>query len=183
VGAPDGPTITLTGTNLGAANVDLVGFFSSDQTAPQTAIPVTQTPTQITVKVPNSVASYQDVWWIRVHSTATVTPAANASKWSARSEARALQVGDALLSCDATSVTGNFGSINFPWGGNDLEDLEKSIQNGPQPPETLKPWSGALPADNQCNNMAGVGIYSTETSLQPNTNCVESGTGLKAVPA
>ncbi len=65
---PDGPTITLTGTNLNAANIDLVGFFSSDQTAPKTAAPVTFTGgNTLTVKVPNAVASYQDVWWIRVH--------------------------------------------------------------------------------------------------------------------
>ena len=177
VGAPDGPTITLYGTNLTAANIDKVGFFSTDQTAPKTATPVTYSGTSLTVKVPNAVASYQDVWWIRVHRISTDT-------WSARSEARALQVGDALLSCDPESSSGNFGSINFPWGGNDLEDLEKSIMFGPQKPETLDSWSGTLPADNDCQNMLSAGgTISTEGNLNPETNCVQSVTGLKAQPA
>ncbi len=147
-------------------------------------MPLTYSGTSLTVKIPNAVASYQDVWWIRVHTKATATPAGIANKWSARSEARPLQVGDAVLSCDATSSSGNFGSIDFPWGGNDLDDLEMAIQKGPQPPETLKAWSGALPGDNACHGMAGSGaVYSEDSSVKENTNCVNTVTGLKAKPA
>ena len=171
---PDGPTITLTGTNLGSTSVNMVGFFSSDQTAPEEQAPLSQTSTSLTVVVPNDVASYQDVWWIRVRNTAGV--------WSAKSEARPLLVGDVTLSCDPASVSGNFGSIDVPNGGNDLDDLEENIRDGLRPPTTLKPWSGTLPADNTCNTIPG-GVISTDTVSRENTNCVQSVTGLKAGPA
>ena len=184
MGAPDGPTITLSGTNLTLANIDQVGFFSTDQTAPKTAVPVTfagddadgedpqrrgQLPGRLVDPRPHQGHG---------HSRRI------ANKWSARSEARPLQVGDAVLSCDATSTSGNFGSIDFPWGGNDLDDLEMAIRKGPQPPETLKAWSGALPGDNACHGMAASGaVYSEDSSVKENTNCVNTVTGLKAKPA
>ncbi len=178
-GNPDGPQITLTGTNMGPANIDRVGFFSSDQSAPILAIPKTtpaQTATQITVDVPNQVASYQDVWWIRVRR-------ASDGQWSARSQARPLLVGEVTLSCDPTSSSGNFGSIDVPWGGNDLDDLEKNIRDGLRPGTTLKKWTTSpIPGPNTCNTHPN-GVISTDTLGKENTNCVQSVTGLKAKPA
>jgi Flp pilus assembly protein TadG len=175
-GAPDGPTITLTGTSLGAAAVNAVGFFNSDQAAPQVVTPAAQSATSLTAVVPNAVASRQDVWWIRVREASTGT-------WSARLEARPLLVGEATLSCDPESASGNFGSIDFPWGGNDLQDLEKSIRDGARPPMTISPWTTMpLPADNTCNTHPD-GVISTDTLSMPDTNCVLSVTGLKANPA
>ena len=179
VGAPDGPTITLTGTNLGAGDIDAVGFFSSDQTEPPKVTPdlTTQSAGSLQVTVPNSVASYQDVWWIRVHNK-------NTDKWSARSEARPLLVGEVTLSCDPNSSSGNFGSIDIPHGGSDLDDLETNIRDGLREPTTLMPWPSdePLPADNTCNTHAK-GVISTDTLSKENTNCVQSVTGLKAKPA
>lgn len=177
VGAPDGPTITLTGTFLGAESVDKVGFFSSDQSSPRTATPATQSAGSLTVAVPNDVARYQDVWWIRVRSKTT-------SKWSARAQARPLLVGDVTLSCDPESSSGNFGSIDIPWGGNDLDDLERNIRDGQRAPTTLLPWPNlaSLPADNTCNTHP-LGVISTDSLSRENTNCVQSVTGLKAKPA
>jgi Flp pilus assembly protein TadG len=178
-GAPDGPTVTITGTNLGAANITKVGFFNSDQTAPKETAPLTtpaQTATSVSVNVPNAVAKYQDVWWIRVFNGTT-------NKWSARGEARPLLVGDVTLSCDPESVAGNFGSIDLPWGGNDLADLEKNIADGLRPPTTLMPWpTSSLPADNTCDTMGAPAIISTDGLSKENTNCVLSVTGLKAKP-
>lgn len=186
-GDPPNVGITVTGTNLGADRIDYVGFFNSDQTEPVKAVPTTQNASGLTVTVPNEVQSVQDVWWVRVHQKATVPPATalpNADKWSARSQARPLLVGDATLSCDPESSSGNFGSIDVPWGGNDLDDLEKNIRDGLRPPTTLKAWSGTLPADDACNTHPD-GIISTEPANggKENTNCVQTVTGLKAKPA
>ena len=70
MGAPDGPSVTILGTNnrMNAAYIDKVGIFNSDQSAPKIATITAQTNNSITFTVPNSVASYNDVWYIRVHS-------------------------------------------------------------------------------------------------------------------
>jgi Flp pilus assembly protein TadG len=174
-GDPDGPAIILSGTNLAATDIDLVGFFSSDQTAPHTMTPTSQSTGSLTVNVPNAVASYQDVWWIRVHNK-------NTNTWSARSQARPLLVGEVTLSCKPDSSSGNFGSIDIPAGGTDLDDLESNIRDGLREPTTLMPWPGVLPSDNTCNTHPD-GVTSTDTLSKENTNCVESVTGLKAGPA
>lgn len=176
VGAPDGPTVTLTGTNLGSTNIDGVGFFSSDQSAPRTKAPTTQTASSLTVAVPNAVASYQDVWWMRVHNK-------NTNTWSARAQARPLLVGEVTLSCDPNSSSGNFGAIDVPWGGNDLQDLERNIRDGIRPGTTLKAWpSPPYPAANACQT-SPLGVTSTDAQGRENTNCLQSVTGLKAQPA
>lgn len=176
-GLPDGPSIKLTGTSMGAAAVDAVGFFSSDQSAPHVVTTLTaQDPTSVTVAVPNEVASYQDVWWIRVREPGT-------GLWSARAQARPLLVGEVTLSCDPESTAGNFGSIDLPWGGNDLDDLERSIRDGLRPPTTLVPWpTSPYPAPNACQS-SPLAVISSDTLSRENTNCVQSVTGLKAKPA
>lgn len=178
-GDPDGPVIQLFGTNLDAATIDEVGFFNSDQSEPIPATAVDTPPqssTSISVKVPNAVAKVQDVWWIRVHNVVT-------DQWSTAAEARPLLVGEATLSCDPNSSSGNFGSVDLPWGGNDLADLQKNISDGVRPPTTLKEWPGPpYPADNTCNTDPG-GVISTDAQSKENTNCVQSVTGLKANPA
>ncbi len=184
VGDPDGPLITIAGTHLNAATIDQVGFFNSDRSEPKQAVPLSspaQTATSVSVDVPNSVASYQDVWWIRVHN-------ATNGKWSARSEARPLLVGDAVLSCDPYSADGNFGSIDLPHGShNDQTDLTANIRDGLLPPLTLAtypgpPWPPGTPPPSDCAHQAAA-VVSTDASLMPNTNCVESVTGLKATAA
>ncbi len=175
---PDGPVITVAGTNLGAATIDRVGFFNSDRSEPVSVVALTtpaQTATSISVTLPNAVASVQDVWWVRVHNSVT-------DQWSARSQARPLLVGEAVLSCDASSSSGNFGSIDLPWGGSDLNDLEKNIADGIRPPTSLKAFPTPLPADNACNTDSR-GVISTDSLSKPQTNCVQSVTGLKAGPA
>lgn len=175
-GQPDGPQITLTGINLGEATVDLVGFFSSNQTAPATKKPTAQSGTSLTVDVPNAVASYQDVWWIRVHDK-------NTDKWSTRSEARPLMVGEVTLSCDPESTSGNFGSIEFPWSSNPNDNIVTGIRDGLPPPMTLMPWpTTPLPAPNTCDKDP-LGVISEVGSLKENTNCLSTTTGLRATAA
>ncbi|MGH3348229.1 MAG: TadE/TadG family type IV pilus assembly protein [Nocardioides sp.] len=183
VGPTDGPQIILTGTSMGTgpAGVDRVGFFSSDQSPPILATPKAtpaQTATQIAVDVPNAVASYQDVWWIRVRNTTT-------GDWSARAQARPLLVGEVTLSCDPNSASGNFGSIDIPRGGNDLQDLEGNIRDGLREGTTLRKWlSTPIPAANVCQTLPSPpSVISTDTLGRENTNCLQSVTGLKANPA
>ncbi len=177
VGNPNGPQITITGlNNMGPGNVDMVGFFNSDQSAPFTAAPLAtpaQTSTQVTVNVPNEVASFQDVWWIRVRRSSD-------QKWSARSTARPLLVGEVTLSCDPESTSGNFGSIDFPWSNNPNDNIVKGIKDGVPPPMTLKTWPAPpYPGPNLCKGDP-LGVYSESTSLKENTNCVNTTTGLRA---
>jgi hypothetical protein len=169
---------------MAADYIDQVGIFSSDQGAPAIATITAQTDTSITFTVPNSVASYQDVWYIRVHSLAGTTPASGADEWSARSEALPLQVGEGVLSCDVGATSG-FGSLDIPRGGDDGSDLTANIKEGPRQPTTLNKWpSATLPVDNTCQNMAGAGsIISTDTLAQANTNCVQTVPGLLATNA
>ena len=184
VGDPDGPSVTITGNSprMAAAYVDQVGIFNSDQSQPKIATITAQTNTSITFTVPNSVASYQDVWYVRVHSIVGASP--NPDKWSARAEALPLQVGEGVLSCDVGPSSGNFGSLDIPWGGNDGNDLSKNIAQGLRPPTTLNAYPPPLPGDNQCQNLTGAGsVISTDSLSQPNTNCLQTVTGLKATDA
>ena len=104
-----------------------------------------------------------------------------------RSQARALQVGEP--SCRATPDLDDryFGSINFPWGGNDLEDLAQEhrpggLQSAHHAQQAYPP--ATLPGDNQCQNLTGAGsVISTDTVSMANTNCLQTVTGLKATDA
>lgn len=192
-GAADGPMITLTGTNLGSAKVDKVGFFNSDRSTPFAVAPAAtpaQSATSVSALIPNEVATYQDVWYVRVHEPASATYPDG--RWSSRAQAQPLQIGDAVLSCDPDSASGNFGAIDFPRGGNGNDNIEESIKNGLPAPMTLKAWPGsvALPPSmppNDCQGMGSPSVWSskpgTSPGLQPNTNCVQSTTGLSSGPA
>ena len=178
VGAPDGPQVSISGTNLGPTNIDKVGFFNSDKSAPVQATPVSspaQIATNVTVLVPNAVASVQDVWWVRVHNK-------NTGKWSDRTQAVPLLVGDAVLSCDPNSASGNFGAIDYPWSNGDPNgNITTSILSGPPPPMTLKEWPNTT-YPQPCNGDS-LAVVSTASSLKPRTNCVQTTTGLRAQPA
>jgi hypothetical protein len=183
--APTDPvqTITLTGTNLDVANVDKVGFFNSDRTDAKLGA-IAANPAQaagiVAVDVPFSVASVQDIWYVRVHSPITDT-------WSARANAIPLIVGAAVLSCDPDAATGNFGSLNLPgWknasGVNGVNDeLAMNIAEGLKPPLLLTKYSGTPFPTGECP-AEGPGsptvISDNEADLQPDTNCVYTSTGL-----
>lgn len=174
-------SVTITGKKLDAANVDQIGFFNSDRSAPTatTPIPLTQSATSLQVFVPVSVAAIQDVWYVRVHSPTT-------NKWSTRSEALSLVVGSAVLSCDPNSASGNFGSLDLPgWKGtsgiNSTNDqLAMNIASGLKPPLSLTTYKGTPFPAGQCPAMGAgsVSVISDDTHLYPNTNCVNTSTGL-----
>lgn len=179
LGDPAAPQITVSGTNLGAASVTKVGFFNSDQSEPVEVAQaqfLSQSAGSVSVEVPNAVAAYQDVWYVRVFAAGT-------NKWSTSAEAQPLQVGEAVLSCDASSSSGNFGSIDLPWGGNDDADLAMNIMLGQRPPTTIQQFPAPIPAlENACNTDTR-GVVSTDALSKENTNCVQTVTGLRSGPA
>jgi hypothetical protein len=176
-------TVTLTGTNLDSANVDKVGFFNSDRTAPVIGS-IAASPAQgggiVAVDVPYAVSSVQDIWYVRVHSPVTGT-------WSSSAGAMPLIVGAAVLSCDPDAATGNFGSLNLPgWknasGVNGVNDeLAMNIAAGLNPPLMLTRYAGTPFPAGECPP-EGPGsptvISNNESDLQPDTNCVYTSTGL-----
>lgn len=181
-------TLTITGTGLGPAAVDAVGFFNSDRTAPKLGT-IVASPAQadgiIAVNVPFEVASVQDVWYIRVRSAVD-------GKWSSRSAALSLIVGSAVLSCDPNAATGNFGSLVLPgWknasGVNGVNDeLAMNIAAGLKPPLMLTTYkgtpfpTGVCPAESSTSPTV---ISDNESDLQPDTNCVYTSTGLDTTAA
>jgi hypothetical protein len=188
--APGDPpsTITLTGNKLDAANIDQVGFFNSDRSAPKIGTIVASPPQGagiVALNVPYEVASVQDIWYVRVHSTATA--ATNPNKWSARSDAIPLIVGNAVLSCNPDSVTGNFGSLDLPgWKGtagvNSVnEQLSMNIAAGLKPPLSLTTYKGTpfpagiCPAEGPGSATV---ISEDKDHLSPDTNCVSTSPGL-----
>jgi hypothetical protein len=193
-GDPPSQFVTILGTNLDAANIDAVGFFNSDQSDPfVSTVFSNQTAGTISVQVPNEVQSREDVWWIRVHHVTTPPPADFAAGWSKRSEALPLQVGEAVLSCNPESASGNFGSIDFPWSNSGNANIEDSIKNGVPPPMSLKKWPDGItiPApslNGGCHGMSTPpSVWSTRAGttpgLKPDTNCLQTTTGLESGPA
>lgn len=185
VGDPAHLFITFSGTNLGVADIDSVGFFNSDRSEPIISTSFSnQTTGSISVELPNAVESRGDVWWIRVHHKVVTTAPipASSDKWSARDQALPLIIGDATLSCDPNSSSGNFGSIQIPHGfNNDKDDLVANIQDGLLSPISLDSFPGTLPADNDCKTMGPPSVFSADPSPHnPATNCVDSLTGLGA---
>lgn len=193
VGDPPNQYVTITGSNLDAANVDAVGFFNSDQTEPAvSAVFSNQTAGSISVQVPNAVQSHEDVWWIRVHHVTDPPPQDLTTGWSARNQALPLQVGEAILSCNPESSSGNFGSVDFPWSNSTNDNIETSIKDGLPPPMSLMPWPAdtALPAPSVnagCHGMGDPSVWSspdgTSPGLKTDTNCLQTTTGLDSGPA
>jgi hypothetical protein len=107
---------------------------------------------------------------------------AYSDQWSARAQALPLIIGDATLSCDPNSASGNFGSIQIPHGfNNDKDDLVANIQDGLLAPISLKAFPAPLPADNDCRTMGPPSVTSSDPSPHnQNTNCVDTLTGLGA---
>lgn len=150
-----------TKTNLNGAN----GYSQNPQTTVQ-------------LNIPDAVAQQQAVWWIRVFDKYN-------NKWSPRSEAVPLVVGNAVLQCGAGSLDGNFGTLKLP--RTDVaaaNDLPVNIAAGLEPPLSLTKhveWATDSPAgvcvDDVQNAVTSPGVNGP---MNANTNCVDTDTGLAA---
>jgi Flp pilus assembly protein TadG len=149
-----------TKTNLNGAN----GYSQNPQTTVQ-------------LNIPNAVAQVQSVWWIRVFDQYN-------NQWSPRSQAVPLVVGNAVLQCGAGSLDGNFGTLRLL--RNDVptaDDLPMNIATGLQPPLSLtvhQQWASDSPTGECVDGQNGAVVTSVGTNLKPNTNCVDTDTGLAA---
>jgi hypothetical protein len=178
-----GIEVTLEGKNFN--NTTKVGFFRADDTDPSLVVPLTTfTPTppytkggagSITFTVPTTVTSVETAWYVRVFNAGSV------NKWSARSEAQPLRVGEAVLECSSTPSDGNFGTLKLP-RNNPTADSSWTPVNfaeGLEAPLTLAVHAGA-DASGLCVNGVNGAIESIKPSLLPSTNCVDTDTGLTA---
>ena len=130
---------------------------------------------RLALNVPDAVATFEEVWWIRARDTA--------GTWSPLGEALPMRVGDAVLECDAGSKAGNFGTLKFPRTdvptGN---EIPANIALGLQSPLTpeVHQWALANPPAALCTDGVNGAILSSGTNLRPGTNCVDTDTGLPA---
>jgi hypothetical protein len=178
------PAMTVTGTSFtgGSEDATKVGFFRNDGTtmveAPVIAGSVTATEARIAF-IPLSVLAVEDVWWVRVYK---------GSKWSPVDQAVPLKVGGSVLECLGGASEGNFGSLKLP--RSDSSDstgdgwLPINISEGLQPPLTLDNHAEAVgPAYTCADGVNGAIATTSPTTLKPQTNCVDTDTGLPSTAA
>jgi Flp pilus assembly protein TadG len=172
-------------------NLDAIGFFRANGDAPEietayglapalTGLPADYTEnsgSRIALRIPNSVATVEEVWWIRARNVA--------GSWSPLGEALPIRVGEAVLECDAGSMAGNFGTLKFP--RTDVptaNEIPANIALGLQEPlsPTVHQYGRANPFPGTCSD--GVNGAKTAPSgsvtLVVGVNCVDTDTGLAA---
>lgn len=185
-------TITVDGT---FKNVVKVGFFPSDggtvvevsSTSPEwvgppapAALPYTSNNGSITVGVPTSVTAVDTLWYVRVYQGATGgAGAASSNKWSAKTHAQPLSIGDAPYECVGGSSEGNFGTLKLPRSIINAQNgsgwVARNIATGLEPPLSLAEYPPM--ASWQCPP-GPPSVVSTQSSLRPGTNCLETDTGM-----
>ncbi len=193
-----GVTMTITGSNFIQGNaqnqrkVTTVGFFQSLATPPPpeevTVAAANVTATQVSnVTIPTEVTAVDNVWYVRVG----MLDNQGEFKWSNVLDAQLLQVGTPILTCAAGSNSGNFGTLILPRtdSSNNTTNgwLPINMAVGLEPPLSLRVYPGdyaLIPAE--CNPGTPPAVYSAttgEATLVPQTNCVDTDTGLPATAA
>jgi Flp pilus assembly protein TadG len=188
-------TINITGNKL--ASVSNIAFLRSSSLTPSaqelpkvTATYAVNNGGVTGIVVPSSVTSQPGIWWIRVYKSATSTGNAQDKKagWSQPMQGRSvnmtpLQVGLNVLSCDGSS-DGNFGTIKLPRTDVGPSDwVSRNTATGLQTPLSLAVLPGATVSNPFCTQ-TGPGVVFTSSSpagpLRPQTNCLDTDTGLTA---
>lgn len=130
----------------------------------------------VQVNIPDAVAQVQAVWWVRVFDKYN-------NQWSPRSQAVPLVVGNAVLQCGAGSLDGNFGTLKLPRTDvASANDLPVNIASGLQSPLSLTKhvqWATDSPVG-ECTDGINGAVVSSGSTLLPDTNCVDTDTGLAA---
>ena len=177
-----------------------IGFFRSDNTDPTLVqeqptfwlaggattpqLRYTNNPSEtVRLKIPDAVAAVEGVWWIRVFNADTA--AADNNKWSPKGDAQPLLVGKAVLECDSGSLDGNFGTLKLPrTSTSTATDLPLNIAEGLQSPLSLtkhQQWTLDSPVGKCFDGLNGaVTSPGSLGTLNANTNCVSTDTGLAA---
>jgi hypothetical protein len=183
--------VTLSGKDF--KNATKVGFFRGDDTDP--ALVVEQSsfaePSPLPVDgytksgagsmkftIPDAVTAQETAWYVRVFEAGTV------NKWSARTTAQPLRVGDAVLECSSNSSDGNFGTLKLPRNnpGADSTWIPVNMADGLETPLSLA-IHNTPSASGTCSDGVDGAIVSTKPDLKPGTNCSDTDTGLPATVA
>ena len=198
--------LTINGTDLD--KVTEVGFFRSGVPAPSpitvakqtvanpTGFTVNAGGTVITLTIPTSVTSVQDVWFVRLRAPRNNSPSAplewtpvtnpGNSNPDTNLAARPFVVGNATLNCDQGSSEGNFGTLDLfnesagvP-GGQDA-NIAYNIAYGLQYGLAPYPQVNWTPPTFTCvDGQDGVAITWESGQDNSGTNCVRTQTGLRA---
>ena len=196
--------LTINGVNLN--KVTQVGFFRSavpppapttvgKQPADPSGFTVNAGGTVITLTIPTTVTSVQDVWFVRLYGDAN--PSGSQVKWTPVTNpgnsnpdtnlaARPFVVGNATLNCDQGSSEGNFGTLDLfnesagvP-GGQDA-NIAYNIAYGLQYGLAPYPQVNWTPPSYTCvDGQDGVAITWESGQDNSGTNCVRTQTGLRA---
>lgn len=186
----------VTFSGQGFNHVTMVGFFPSDGSAGLFVNAFTPAPPytsggpnsngSITVTVPTTVQSNQQVWYIRVFGDKTTGSGSNqvvTQAWSDKTQAPVVRVGDPPLECAGVSSDGNFGTIKLE--RTDVssvnDQLAMNMATALQLPTTLTIHTTAT-VSGLCANGVNNAV---ETDLpnpgqQAGTNCLDTDTGLPA---
>ena len=159
-------TLKLTGLNLGGA--EAVGFTGAGgppdhYEVPAGSLTIAADGKSITLQVPAEVLAMEDVWFVRVKK---------GGNWSEDSKAQRFTVGEPRLYC-ASSVEGNFGTLDIPRSDTNSSVLEWNIIMGAEPVLSVHPSPSG-----ECGGDPSPTVES-KTSPVDGTNCIATEPGLK----
>lgn len=139
--------------------------------------PYTQNNGSVLVRVPTTVSAVDKLWWVRAYQVGT---GATADKWSKRSEAQPLSVGDAPYECVSGSSEGNFGTLKLPRSANNSAGADgwiaRNIALGNEAPLTLTAFPS--PAPWTCTGHPSAVVSTSSSDRKAGTNCLDTDTGL-----
>lgn len=195
-----GNSLTINGSKW--KDLTKFGFFRSDNTDPSLVVtqstfwsagdplkvPLAVPPLRYTqnsgatlgLNIPDAVAQTETLWYLRAFD-------GNTGKWSPRSEAQPIRVGQTVLECSGLSSDGNFGTLSLPrTTGSTSQWLPRDMAYGLESPLSLHVHQYAKDntTDGTCvNGVSGAVTPQSGGSNSPlnnNTNCVPTDTGLPA---
>lgn len=195
-----GNSLTVNGSKW--KDLTKFGFFRSDNTDPSLVVtqptfwsasdplkvPLAVPPLRYTqnsgatlaLNIPDAVAQTETLWYLRAFD-------GNTGKWSPRSEAQPIRVGQTVLECSGASSDGNFGTLSLPrTTGSTAQWLPRDMAYGLESPLSLHVHQYAKDnaTDGTCVDGANGALTpqsgGSNSPLNPNANCVPTDTGLPA---
>ncbi|MEZ5092321.1 pilus assembly protein TadG-related protein [Nocardioides sp.] len=169
-------TVTIEGSGL--SGVTTVGFYRKTSESPNIyEVPATSaSSSQVTATLPAGVAGAAGVWWIRVYKNT------GNKGWTALDNALPIRIGDGPIMCPGTSDAGNYGMLKLARSTQPSTWAPDNIASGLDPPLSLTVQTNTAQIP-ECTPGAANVVYTATTggaTRYPNTNCVDTDTGLTA---
>ena len=166
-------------------SVDRVGFFRTTSETPNavetTAVTNANNNSVSAVALPPTVFNNPGVWWLRVYSNTN----GSAKGWTPAANALPIRIGDGPIQCGNLSNSGNFGTLKLPRTGATATWLPDNIALGLELPLSLATMAATNTTQIPRCTAGASGVVYTPTSAggtrYPNTNCVDTDTGLTAL--